>query len=212
MKYFLSFLFALILFGSNTFGQTGGVRAVLGPDSIPIFTMYGVVITAKAPNNRQKKKLEKEVKKFNKLRYDILKVWPYAQEAAKNVKIIEAELVNIPDPEAQKLYLKSRESFLFGKYEKDLKNLTIGQGKILVKLIDRQTAHSAYSLIYDIKSPASAFFWQTIGGVFGYNLKEKYDPDDELAIEVIVTSIEAGDNPTYYDYLAEFRRQKANNN
>ena len=65
----------------------------------------------------------------------------------------------------------------------------------------KESNPNAYSLISDYKSRTSAFFWQGIGRIFGYNLKEDYDPEDEFAMEVIIRSIEKGTNPTYYDYV-----------
>jgi hypothetical protein len=131
---------------------------------------------------------------------------PYANEAARNLKIIDAELAKIPTEEGKQAYIDSREHFLFGRYEDEIKKLTISQGKVLVNLIDRQTGNTTYSLITDYKSKTSAFFWNGIGRIFGYNLKKEYDPEEEFATELIVRSIENGTNPTYYDYLEAVNR------
>lgn len=191
-----------IILGLSSFASAqSGIRVAVDAEGIPIYRLQEVKITAKRSSRRASRRQQRQMKKFNKLRYNILKVLPYANEAARNLKIIEAEMNNIPTDEGKEAYLKSRESFLFGQYEKDIRNLTISQGKVLVKLIDRQTGDNAYSLISDYKSRTSAFFWQGIGRIFGYNLKEDYDPEDEFAMEVIIRSIEKGTNPTYYDYV-----------
>ena len=191
-----------IILGLSSFASAqSGIRVAVDADGIPIYRLQEVKITAKRSTRRASRRQERQMKKFNKLRYNILKVLPYANEAARNLKIIEAEMANIPTEEGKEAYLESRESFLFGQYEKDIRKLTISQGKVLVKLIDRQTGDNAYSLISDYKSRTSAFFWQGIGRLFGYNLKEDYDPEDEFAMEVIIRSIEKGTNPTYYDYV-----------
>lgn len=202
-KLFLTFAIMIGTVGIS-FGQN--VRAYVDKDGVPVYTMGDVKIISKRSRKRDKRRFERQVKKFNKLRYNVIKVLPYAREASKNLKVIEAELANIPDENAQKLYMKARESFLFGKYEKNIRNLSISQGKVLVKLIDRETGHTTYSLVQDLKSPTSAFFWQGIGRLFGYNLKQEYDAEEEFAIEVIISSIDSGQNPTYYDYL-EARNQ-----
>ena len=178
-----------------------GIRVAVDENGIPIYRLEEVKIRAKRSKKRDRRRFERQKKKFNKLRYNILKVLPYANEAGKNLKVIEAEMANIPTEEGKEAYLNSRESFLFGQYEDEIRNLTISQGKVLVKLIDRQTGNNAYSLISDYKSKTSAFFWQGIGRLFGYNLKNEYDPEEEFAMEVIIRSIENGKNPTYYDYL-----------
>lgn len=191
-----------IILGLSSFASAqSGIRVAVDAEGVPIYRLQEVKITAKRSSRRASRRQERQMKKFNKLRYNILKVLPYANEAARNLKIIEAEMANIPTEEGKEAYLKSRESFLFGQYEKDIRKLTISQGKVLVKLIDRQTGDNAYSLISDYKSRTSAFFWQGIGRLFGYNLKEDYDPEDEFAMEVIIRSIEKGTNPTYYDYV-----------
>lgn len=196
--YILALVMSLGLFAK---GQTITHRYT-DAEGTPVFRFDDVVISAKRPAKPMAKSgATRKERKFNKLRYNVIKVYPYARECAKNLVIIDAELRQISDPDARELYMKSREKALFGRYEPQLKKLTISQGKVLVKLIDRETGNSAYSLITDYKSATSAFFWQGIGKLFGYDLKEDYDPSREPAIEMIVQSIENGTNLTYYDYL-----------
>lgn len=194
-------IFAFVMGLSGVASAQTGVKVGVDKDGVPIFRVEEVTITAKRSKRRIRNRAQRQKKKFNKLRYNILKALPYANEAARNLKVINAELAMIPSEEGKEAYMESRESFLFGQYEDDVKKLTISQGKVLVKLIDRQTGDNAYSLIRDYKSKTSAFFWQGVGRLFGYNLKTDYDPEEDFAMEVILKSIESGKNPTYYDYL-----------
>jgi hypothetical protein len=178
-----------------------GIKVAVDPEGVPIFLMQEVKIRALSGNKRDQRRFAKQEQKFNKLRYNVIKVLPYANECARNVQIINAEMSRIPTEEGKDAYLESREHFLFGRYEAEIRNLTIQQGKVLVSLIDRQSGSTTYSLINDYKSKTSAFFWSGIGKIFGYDLKKDYDPEEEFAIEMIVRSIENGTNPTYYDYL-----------
>ncbi len=197
----LLIIFALFLGLTGTLDAQTWIKVGVDNEGIPIFRVSDVTIVAKPSRRRVIRRAERQKKKFNKLRYNILKTLPYANEAARNLKIIDAEMRQITDEKARVAYMDSRESFLFGRYEGEIKKLTISQGKVLVKLIDRQTGNSAYSLVRDYKSKTSAFFWQGIGRLFGYNLKNEYDPEEDFAMEVILKSIENGTNPTYYDYL-----------
>jgi hypothetical protein len=178
-----------------------GIRVAVDEEGVPIYQMEEVKIRALGSSKRDQRRFAKQEQKFNKLRYNVIKVLPYANECARNIRLINAELERIPTEEGKEAYLSSREHFLFGRYEEEIKNLTISQGKVLVSLIDRQSGSTTYSLINDYKSKTSAFFWQGIGKIFGYDLKKEYDPEEEFAIEIIVRSIENGTNPTYYDYL-----------
>jgi hypothetical protein len=79
------------------------------------------------------------------------------------------------------------------EFEDEVKHLTITQGRILMKLIDRETGDTTYYLLKDLKGNLSAVFWQAVARVFGSNLKTTYDPDGEdKLIEQIVLMIEAG--------------------
>lgn len=194
-----------MVLGGIANAQTG-IRVAIDEEGTPIYQMPEVKIRALSGKKRDQARFARQEKKFNKLRYHILKVLPYANEAARNLKIIDAELAKIPTEEGKQAYIDSREHFLFGRYEDEIKKLTISQGKVLVNLIDRQTGNTTYSLITDYKSKTSAFFWNGIGRIFGYNLKKEYDPEEEFATELIVRSIENGTNPTYYDYLEAVNR------
>ena len=80
-----------------------------------------------------------------------------------------------------------------GEFEKEVKKLTISQGIILVKLIDRETGRTSYQVIKELKGGFTAFFWQGLARIFGNNLKAEYDPvDKDRVIEDIVMGIEAG--------------------
>jgi hypothetical protein len=197
------FLFAwVLLVGMAGFADAQtGIRVAVDDEGVPIYQMEEVRIRALGSSKRDQRRFAKQEQKFNKLRYNVIKVLPYANECARNVRIINAEMERIPTEEGKEAYLASREHFLFGRYENEIRNLTISQGKVLVSLIDRQSGSTTYSLINDYKSKTSAFFWSGIGKIFGYDLKKDYDPEEEFAIEMIVRSIENGTNPTYYDYL-----------
>jgi hypothetical protein len=206
----LLYLLAFILTLSSVAQAQVGVRVAVDDEGTPIYLMPEVKIRALGTSKRDQRRFAKQEAKFNKLRYNVIKVLPYANEASRNLNVINAELANIPTDEGKDAYLNSREHFLFGRYEDEIKNLTIQQGKVLVALIDRQTGSTAYSLISDYKSKTAGFFWSGIGKIFGYDLKKEYDPEEEFAIEVIVRSILAGVNPTYYDYL-EVRTNASSN-
>ena len=85
------------------------------------------------------------------------------------------------------------EKDVFGEYEDDIEDMTISQGRILIKLIDRETQNTSYTLIREYRGKFSAAFWQGIARIFGTNLKEEYDPYGEDAlIEAIIKEIDAG--------------------
>ena len=203
-KIFFAWVFMMVLGGIAE--AQPGIRVAIDDEGVPIYVMQDVKIRALSSNKRDQRRFAKQEQKFNKLRYNVIKVLPYANECARNVKIINAELARIPTDEGKDAYLNSREHFLFGRYEDEIKNLSISQGKVLVSLIDRQSGSTTYSLINDYKSKTAGFFWNGIGKIFGYDLKKEYDAEEEFGIEVIVRSIENGTNPTYYDYL-EARNQ-----
>ena len=136
-------------------------------------------------------KSKREQIKYTKLRRDVTKVWPYAKLAGEMFDKLDRELKMTKDKRVQQALVDKTEKEIKEKFEDELKKLTITQGRILIKLIDRQTGNTSYEVVQDLKGRFSAFFWQSLARLFGSNLKAHYDPYGEDAeIEKIVKSIE----------------------
>lgn len=132
-------------------------------------------------------------KRYWRLANRVKKVYPYAKKAGELLKKYEADYLAANDRKTKRRYIKQAEKELFDEYGPQLKKLTISEGRILIKLIDRQTGHTSYELIKDLKGRLSAFFWQGIARLFGNNLKDEYDPHvEDRLIEEIIFFIDAG--------------------
>jgi hypothetical protein len=129
-----------------------------------------------------------------KLKRDVLRAYPYARLAAAQLKFINDSISKISSEKAQRKFLKIHEKELKAQFEKDLKKLTITQGRILIKLIDRETGSTSYALVKELRGSLQAFFWQGLARLFGSNLKSEFDKlgEDQL-IESIVQQIERGE-------------------
>jgi hypothetical protein len=159
---------------------------------LPEFTNVGALMAGEEKTRR------------NKLRSDIYEVYPYAIAAAALLKDVNATLDKIPDRRDRKKYLKSTDRQLDELFKKQLKNLSVDQGHILIKLIDRQTGQNCYSIIKELKGGFSAVVWQSVGLVFNNNLNRDYDPDgNDKEIEGIVRDLEASNNYRYQVYQQE---------
>ncbi|WP_430971764.1 DUF4294 domain-containing protein [Sunxiuqinia rutila] len=132
-------------------------------------------------------------KRYYRLERKVKKVYPYATKAAELLEKYEAEYLAAATEKERRKYVKQVEKELFDQYGPELKKLSISEGRILIKLIDRQTGHTSYELIRDLKGGLVAFFWQGVARLFGNDLKEEYDPViEDLLIEQIILRIEAG--------------------
>lgn len=124
---------------------------------------------------------------------NVKKAYPYAKIAGERLKELDRQLAGLYSKEEQKEYVKEAEKEIMNEFEKEVRRLTITQGIILVKLIDRETGRTSYQVIKDLKGGVTAFFWQGIARIFGNNLKAEYDPGgNDYLIEDIVRGIEAG--------------------
>ena len=131
--------------------------------------------------------------KYERLVYNVKKVYPYALIVREKFKDVNAALEKMPDEKDRKNYLKEVEKQVFHDYEADMREMTISQGKILIRLIDRETNITSYNLIKQYRGKISASFWQGIARIFGTNLKDEYDPFvEDLLIENIISEIESG--------------------
>jgi hypothetical protein len=193
-----SLLFIILILGftaQDSLGQEVSpsptvTRAVLiGSDTVPFVSLpVFEVITAADPNRTE------NLKRYIKLRRDVLKAYPYARLAARTLREINDSIAKLPTESARKKFVKAKEKEMKARFEKDLKKLTLTQGMILIKLVDRETGSTSYALVKELRGAFQAFFWQSLAKLFGSSLKSEYDAEgDDAAIESIVRSIERGE-------------------
>jgi hypothetical protein len=134
-----------------------------------------------------------QLRSYDRLIYNLKKTYPYAVIVRQRLSEVNARLEEIKGEKERRQFLKDVEMDVFGDYEDDMRQMTMTQGKLLIKLIDRETQNTSYNLIKQYRGFLSAAFWQGIARIFGTNLKAEYDPYGEDAlIELIVQDIEAG--------------------
>lgn len=135
----------------------------------------------------------KEERKLTRLMKNIKIVYPYARLAGIKLAEYEEVLSQAPDDQARRKIMKKLEEELDAEYGQELRDLTVTQGKILLKLIDRETGESSYNLVTEFRGEFRAVFYQAFARLFGLNMKLKYDPEGEdRDIEYIVKMIESG--------------------
>ena len=131
--------------------------------------------------------------RYDRLVYNVKKVYPYARLAGQKLKLYKAILDTIPTEKARKSFIKKAEKELENQFGAEIKDLSYSQGKILIKLIYRETGNSTFDIVKELRGGFSAFIWQTMARIFGYDLKTNYDPEgSDQAIEQIVLMINAG--------------------
>ncbi|TDQ06877.1 DUF4294 domain-containing protein [Pedobacter metabolipauper] len=125
---------------------------------------------------------------YDRLRYNVMKVMPYALYAKRRYEQLEQELASTTDKKAQKKFVKQCDKEIKDMFNREIKELTITQGQILTKLIDRELGRTTYDIVKETKGGITAFLYQSVARVVGHNLKSKYDPQQERDIESIITS------------------------
>jgi len=132
-------------------------------------------------------------RRYRKMIINIKKAYPYARIAGVKLKELDDHLATIESEKERKAYIDQAEQEIMNEFEKEVTKLTVTQGIILVKLIDRETGRTSYQVLKELKGGVTAFFWQGIARIFGNNLKTEYDPDDQdKVMEDIILGIEAG--------------------
>lgn len=125
---------------------------------------------------------------YNRLRYNVLKVLPYAQFAGQRYRKLQQDLALTGDKRKQKELVKACEKEIKGLFNQQIKNLTITQGEILIKLVQRETGNTSFELLKQLKGGFQAFMFQSAARVFGHDLKETYNPEEDKDIEAILRS------------------------
>lgn len=132
-------------------------------------------------------------RRYRKMILNVKRAYPYAQIAGVRLKELDDHLLTLDSEKEQREYINQAEKEIMQEFENEVRKLTVTQGIILVKLIDRETGRTSYQVIKELKGGITAFFWQGIARIFGNNLKTEYDPlDQDRIMEDIVLGIEAG--------------------
>ena len=134
-----------------------------------------------------------DMRRYQKLVRAVKKVYPIAKKAREEMQAMEEEMCALPTKAEQKEYVKGVEERIKEEYTPVLKRMTGYEGRILVKLIDRETDYTAYQIVKEFRGRFVAGFWQGIARLFGQNLKTGYDKNGEdRAIEQIIIYYELG--------------------
>lgn len=130
-------------------------------------------------SNMPEKKLAKFVQEWSRLRNAVYVTYPYARIAGITINDINAHLAGIHSGKERKEYIKTREKELKAQFSDPLSNLSVYQGKVLMKLINRQTGNNCYDIIKDYRNGLTARFYQTVAFFFGSSLKQGWDLNDK---------------------------------
>ncbi|MBR1517729.1 MAG: DUF4294 domain-containing protein [Bacteroidales bacterium] len=170
------------LSAQTTQGLTRFATVVDG-DTIPMYQLHDVSIISS-----HQFLTDKEKRQNKKLIRNVKKMLPYALEGKRRLDALEAQIASMPKRKRNEA-IKAAENKLRKDFEEDLKQCTFSQGKVLIKLIDRETGRTSYNLVGELRGTFRASFYQVFARIFGFNLKTHYDPqnnkDDELMERVI---------------------------
>ena len=196
MKSHLIILFLLCAGLSNRLAA----QQKYGPnDTITVYATYysdsTLIPTAVLPDalciGHMPQWLREKQKAWTRLRNAVYVTYPYAMQAGKIIKEINASLVGVTDNSERRRLIKDREKDLKKNFGDKIVNLSVYQGKILMKLINRQTGFDCYEILKEYKGGVNARFWQTVAFFFGSSLKQPYDARSADAdIESIVREVE----------------------
>ena len=163
--------------------------AVVDGDTIPYVKLQDVTVTGITAYQTPE-----EIKKNKKLIRNVKKCLPYAKMGRQRLDQIELAASKMPERE-RKAYIKKMEKSLLAEFKDELSGFTTSQGRVLLKMVDRETGRTSYQLVDEMRGHLRAGFYQTFAKVFGYNLKNRYDPlhnkEDNL-MERVILSVEAG--------------------
>lgn len=163
-------------------GFTTGFE-VNGADTTYKYTMAPIYVFAKPRDMRRYERLVRNVKI----------VYPLAKEASAYLDTLETELAKLKTARQREAFTQRMEKEIVKKYTPVLRKMTFSQGKILIKLIDRETDRTAHGILKEFRGSFTAGFWNTIAKIFKADLKQGYDKEgDDAMIEQIILMHEAG--------------------
>ena len=204
MKYYL---FLLLIFLSNILTcqeQIEKLDFLFPGDSIPTNTFVLDEVTVFQP---LKFKNDEEIRKYVILRYRVKKVYPYAKLASERMNRIDSRVDSIRSKRKKRLYLKKLEKFVYDEFSDELRKLSRSQGRILVKLLNRQTGLTAHKIVSEYRNKFRALIYNTAASFYSISLKDKYEPfedyEDYLIEDILQRSFSDG-SLEKQDYALDF--------
>ena len=182
-----------IIFDEDSKGNSGYLTyRVMDGDTVYFDTINPVWIFGR--------KQPKDWRKYYRLVYNFARVYPYALASGRLQEIVDSTIaVNNYGRMKKDRYMNEVQKMLFRDFEGALRKMTISQGAVLLKLIDRETGQSSYSIIHDYKNGVAAGFWQGIAKFFDNDLKAEYDPEGaDKDLEQLVIAWQDGTFPALY--------------
>jgi hypothetical protein len=184
MKKVFIYIFIFVFLGSlhiKVAAQTGvydtlRVEAFITPEGDTIPSAWLPSVEVKSIMTAQAKKKWQE---WTRLRNAVYVTYPYALRASVVINEVNSQLINVKDEKKRKEIIKSREKDLKRDFGDKVTSLSVYQGKVLMKLIKRETGNNCYDLIKEYKGGFNAGFWQTVAYLFSSSLKQQYDPKGE---------------------------------
>ena len=173
--YLVLLLFFSVLVVAQDFEENALV--MIEGDSLP---SYGIPLKEVVVFQPLRFKDREELNRYLILRRRVLRVYPYAKLAAERLTVLNERLDQINSKRGKKKYMKRLEDFVYKEFEDELKKLSKSQGKILIRLVHRQTGSTTYDLVKELRNGWKAFFYQTTASLFSLSLKEEYDPAELL--------------------------------
>ena len=157
--------------------KTGENLYLLEGDSIP---QYGISLKEVVVFQPLRFKSREELKRYVILRRRVFRVYPYAKLAAERLTVLNERLEDIESKRGRKKYLKRLEKFIYQEFEEELKKLSKSQGRILIRLVHRQTGSTTFDLVKELRTGWKAFVYQTTASLFQLSLKDQYNPEEVL--------------------------------
>jgi hypothetical protein len=196
------FLFIAFFLFKNAFCQTQNVHDITVPpaaghrcraeivngDTLPVVDLQTIYVYAEFVFKNRK-----HFEMWTRTKQRVKNVYPYAILAAAKLKEYDKALAGINDSKLRKAFLKVCEKDLRKEFEDELKQMSVEEGKVLMKLIDRESGKTTYEIVQQMRGNFQAMMWQTIARLFGNNMKTEYDPViEDLMIERAVKLVEMG--------------------
>ena len=161
---------------------------IINGDTVPVIDLQDVyVYTEFVFKNRR------QYEQWTRIKYNVKIVYPYAILAAAKLKEYDRILERMPDEKMKNAYLRVCEKDLKHEFEDELKELSINQGRVLMKLIDRETGKTTYEIVKEMRGGFEACMWQAVARIFGNNMKDDYDANvEDIMIERAIKIVESG--------------------